>query len=127
MSVYVIENGKVRKSSDVQFADKIAKLKRDQGPWAVIDELVKVWAQKAPDEEKALRIQIDEQRQLLKDQTYGTTTGGGDVNRRLTMMFPHTLQLMIRSQYKPDELPFDQPFYREFLKRYPMFKVPDKI
>jgi hypothetical protein len=127
-NMYVIDqSGKVRTSEDVELADKIMETKRDKGLWPTIDLLLKVWKEKTPDEVKALKVQITDQKGVLADQEFGQTTGGKDFERRLTLMFPANLQMMIRSLYKSDELQINQEFFNEFARRYPMFMVADKL
>lgn len=121
-----IINGRIVSGSDIELADTITKLRQTKGPWDVIDALVNAWAERAPEEVKAMRVQIEEYRGMLADPTYGQTTGGHDQERRFKLDFPIALQTMIRTQYKSEELPFDGKFYSEFAKRYPFFKVAEK-
>lgn len=121
----VYAGGKVRDSDDVELADAIIKA-RQKSPWEVIDLLVKAWARRSPDEVKAVKIDINDRREMLNDKEYGTTMGGNDMERRFTLIFPTTLQSMIRTQYKAADLPFDRKFYQEFSKRYPGFKIAEK-
>ena len=117
------DNGKLRKAEDVALVDKIIELKNNEGPWAVVDFLLKVWSERSPDEVKAIQIDVEEQREMLTDKKFGTTAGGKDIERRFKMLFPSNLSLMIRTIYKAEELPFDDKFFSEFAKRYPVFKV----
>ena len=121
----VYEDGKIRDSEDTDLADEIIKARR-RGPWEVIDLLVKSWVRRSPEEVQAIKIDIDDRRELLVDKKYGVTMGGKDMERRFTLIFPTALQSLIRTQYKADELPFDRSFYSEFGKRYPGFKVAEK-
>lgn len=122
----IAENGKVRRKEDVELAEKIIELKNKKDHWAVIDELLKVWAKRSPDEEKALQIEIKDHREMLIDPTYGTTKGGKDQSRRFKLVFPNSLMLMIRTMYKANELQMDQEFFTEFVHRYPQFRVAAK-
>lgn len=116
-------NGRIVSGSDIELADKVMQLRQTKGPWEVIDALVSAWAERAPEEVKAMKIQIGEYRDLLVDPKYGQTSGGHDQERRFTLSFPYELQNMIRTQYKSEELPFDSKFYSEFGKRFPFFRV----
>jgi hypothetical protein len=111
----------------VDLVEKITKLRRDKDPWIIIDQLVDLWAKIAPDEENAQKIQINEYREQLIDPKFGQTAGGKHFERRFTIAIPQRLMLMIRSQYKPDELKTDAKFYQKFAKRYPFFKISEKI
>lgn len=127
MKLLIADNGKVRNSDDVELAEKAMEAKEKEGPWGVIDVLIRAWGERAPEQVQALRIELDDHRELLDDKKFGQTLGGKDFERRFTLVFPQNLQLMIRSIYKADELPFDREFYQEFARRYPFFKVAEEV
>jgi hypothetical protein len=121
--VVVDDNNKLRKAEDLTLAEEAIKLKNTQDQWAVIDLLLKAWLKRTPDDVEALRIQLEDHREMLDDKEFGTTRGGADMDRRFTLVFPSDLMVMIRTVYGPEELEFNQKFFREFTKRYPFFKV----
>ncbi len=125
-NIFIAENGKIRNLDDVQLAEDIIDLKNKKDSWAVIDKLLKIWAIKAPDEEQMLQINIDQYKETLKDKKFGQTLLGKDQERRFKLAFPRSLLMYIRSIYKADELKMDEKFYREFAKRYPVFKVAER-
>jgi len=125
--IFIQDNGKIRNLDDVELAEKVVEARKNKDPWDVIDGLLKVWAARAPDDEKAVMINVEQYREMQHDKVYAQTLKGKDQERRLTLAFPYSLQQMIRTQYKADVLPFDRAFFREFAKRYPAFKIPDKI
>lgn len=127
MAIIMELNGKLRDARDVELAERIVELAHKKDPWAVIDELVKIWISRSPDEVQAVKIDIDDQRELTADKRFGQTLGGRDMERRFTLLFPSQLQLLIRTQYKSEDLPFDSKFFKEFAKRYPGFKVAEKV
>lgn len=128
MANFIIsENGKIRDAEDMLLAERVANVKDQKDPWAVIDELVKVWAKRCPDEVEAVKIDVADQREMLVDKQFGRTMGGGDMERRFTLLFPNGLMYLIRTQYKAEELPFDRAFFREFVKRYPAFKIANSV
>lgn len=122
----VEDNGKLRNADDVALADKIMDLREKGDPWPVIDELVKVWIKRSPEEEKAMMINVEDHREMLVDKEYGTTLGGKDMDRRFKLLFPQGVEFLIRAVYKSEELPFNKDFYIEFGKRYPGFRVAQK-
>lgn len=124
--IFIAENGKIRNYDDVEVAENILKARADKDPWEVIDMLVELWAKKSPDDVQAMKINIDEYREVQEDKAFGQTKGGKDFQRRFTLSFPENLMLMIRTQYKAEELPMDSKFYRKFAERYPFFKVAEK-
>lgn len=121
----VYDNGKIRNSDDIELADAILKA-NGKGHWETIDLLVKAWMRRSPEEVQAVKIDISDRREMLNDKEYGTTMGGNDMERRFTLIFPTSLQALIRTQFKADALPFDRDFYREFSRRYPGFKIANK-
>src|SRR5260221_7199338 len=126
VDLIVEDNGKKRLKSDIDFTEEILKLKNQKDQWAVIDKLLERWAGDTPDEISALKIQIADHREMLTDKEFGQTSGGKDFDRRFTLVFPLKLQQMIRAIYSTDELEFDSQFYRDFVHRYPNFKVAEK-
>ncbi|MEK6884658.1 MAG: hypothetical protein AABY22_33805 [Nanoarchaeota archaeon] len=126
-NIVMVDNGILRKADNVELAEKIIQLRKQKDAWVVIDELLKAWSKRAPEEVDAFQIQIREYRENLIDKRFGQTKGGKDFGRRFILSFPKILMLMIRTQYKADELPMDSKFFAKFAKRYPFFKIPDKI
>ena len=124
--IVINENGKIRKVENVELAEQIIKDRHLKDPWVIIDSMVKLWTKNAPEEEEAMKINIEQYREGLVDKEFGQTLMGKDQERRFTMAFPRSLMLMIRTQYKADELPMDKEFFREFGKRYPAFKISAK-
>lgn len=124
--MFVAENGKIRKFDDVEFAEDIIKTKNAGGHWAVIDKMINAWAKRAPDDVKAIEINIKQYKETLEDKKFGQTTGGKDQERRFKLSFPYALMMMIRGVYKAEELQMDEDFFDEFAKRYPYFKVAEQ-
>jgi len=126
MNIPVLDNGAIRNSSDVQFADKIIELKRNKDPWVVIDLLVNAWAERSPEEFKGFKFQAEAHREGLYDSKYGQTANSNGQERRFTMMFPQSLYMMIRAVFK-GELKMDKKWMNEFAYRYPFFRIPNKL
>lgn len=124
--IFIADNGQIRNLEDVELAEKIIEKRAKKDPWAVIDELVQIWAKKAPDEVDAIQINVGQYRESLEDKKFGQTKLGKQQERRFKLSFPRTLMLMIRSVYKHNELEMDEKFFNEFAKRYPFFKVAEK-
>ncbi len=125
-NIVIEENGKIRNIADVELAEDIVEMRKKKDPWEVIDRLVKVWATNAPEDVEAIRINVEEYREIQEDKEYGRTKNGKDFERRFQLAFPVGLQGMIRTQYKAEELPFSRDFFRKFGKRFPFFKVAQK-
>lgn len=119
----VVDNGRIRTIEDIQLVEDIINLKNKKDKWAVIDKLVKLWAQKAPEEEKMIQVNIAQYKETLKDKKFGQTLQGKNQERRFKLSFPNSLMMYIRSIYDSSELKMDSKFFDEFGKKYPMFKV----
>jgi hypothetical protein len=127
MSNLVIdEKGRLLTSEKYELVDRIMKMRANNDPWVVIDELVKYWIKNAPEEVQALKINVSDAKEILIDKKFGQTKGGKDMERRFQLIFPTGLQNLIRGVYKTEELPFDREFYRKFSKKYPGFRVAEK-
>ena len=123
----VSDNGHIRDVDHVEFAEKIGKMRKEGDVWAVIEELVKFWGKNAKDDEAAMKVNIEQYKETTQDKEYATTLGGKDMERRFIMAMPKTVMLLIRTQYKADELPFDREFYQKFAAKFPFFKVAEKV
>lgn len=126
MAIPVISNGRIRKSEDVSFAEKAIELKNNKGVWDVIDFLMKRWISDSPEEVKAFKVHIDDTRENQIDKKFGRTRDKV-MDRRLVVVFPFELQNMIRALYRTDELSLDKKFFHEFARRFPAFRVPERI
>ena len=125
--LYIDDNGLPRKLSHLEAVNKIIELRRKGDMWEVIDVLLDLWSSTAPSEVDAMSINLEEYKESLVDKEFATTKGGGEMNRRFFLSFPKKLMLMIRTQYKTDELQFDRDFYNKFANRYPFFRVSEKV
>ena len=125
--LYIDDNGLPRKLSHLEAVNKIIELRRKGDMWEVIDVLLDLWSSTAPSEVDAMSINLEEYKESLVDKEFATTKGGGEMNRRFFLSFPKKLMFMIRTQYKTDELQFDRAFYNKFAKRYPFFRVSEKV
>lgn len=127
INMLVIENtGRVTDKDKVEFADRIMELRDKKDPWVVIDELVYYWIKSNPEEVEAVKIDVQDQRELLTDKKFGSTKGGKLMERRFKLLFPTSLMLMIRAVYPHEELKMDREFYDDFANRYPGFRVAEK-
>lgn len=126
LNVVVDENGKTRSKEDIDFADSVIKLKNTKDHWAVIEKLIGRWVTSESDEAEALKIQIEDYKEMLDDKEFASTKGGKDMDRRFSLIFPIRLMLMIRAIYSEEELQFDRKFYKDFVKKYPNFAIAEK-
>lgn len=120
-------NGRIVDKDDYVLTDKIIEARRNKNIWDVIDLLLKVWAKKAPNEVKAMKVQIADYKSDLIDKKFGQTKGGKQIERRFTLAFPQQLMFLIRKVYPVQELPMDKRFFATFAKKYPFFQIPEHL
>ena len=119
-------NNTPRNSRDVATADYLIDLKKrsQSNPWPVIDEVIKVFRSKAPRKWDAEIITIEVTRKA-QDNKYAVKEHASGTLRH-TVDIPVFVHHAIRCLYNSEELPFDKKFYKEFWKRYPVFRVIEK-
>ena len=125
--ILIAENGRIRKLADVELAEDIVKTRNQKDHWAVIDKLIKTWEERTPDEVQAIKINLEQYKEGLYDKEFGQTRLGKEQERRFSLVFPLQLQNMIRTLYSAEDVPFSKEFYRDFAKRYPRFRVAEKM
>lgn len=105
----------------VMLVDKLIKLKRDNqtNVWVVIDEIIKIWKDKYPTSWKSFIVTTEKTRDSRANK-YGSNDRAG---LRYTVDMPEWVHNVIRRLYDPSELAMDKKFFREFWKRYPVFRV----
>jgi hypothetical protein len=121
----------------VRLADRLIKAKRENNSekdstrsfWRVIDEVINVWKETRPNEWRATIIEISEDRDATYNE-YGAakkekTQGTGDLRR--TIDVPEFVEKAVRFLYSTNELPFNKEWYQELWKRYPEFRVSQKL
>lgn len=125
---------KIRNARDLSFADEVFKAKR-QNPWRAIELIVEAWATKKPKQFAAYDKYIGDTRENLADKKYGLTkdsSRNGRVSdrghdRRLKLIMPVDVERMIRVVFNTQELVMDKEFFDEFARRFPFFKIPEKL
>lgn len=129
--MYIFDQfGIKRKIEHIRAVEHLEELKAKHGNnfWPVIEECFKIWESTAPKEWKSHLFYLDDIR--------GTRRGKFAASRpdekhggvfRYTIDIPEKVMFMIRCLYTPDELPMDRQFFIEFAKRFPKYKVAEKI
>lgn len=120
-------SGRIIDSENLVFADRVLDLKRKNqtNPWEVIRFIINEWAKTNPSEYQSFIITMEDTRRE-QDNEFATSKDKNSSLRR-TLDIPHKVLNLIRATYDAEELPFDRTFFREFGKRFPKFKVADKI
>ena len=129
--MYILDSlGRKLDLNNVAAVENIVALKKKYGsnPWPVIEACFKVWADKKPSEYNSLLIRIKDIKETRKDSKFASTTDkvtGGIL--RYTLDIPQEVMYMIRCVYTPDELPMRREFFLEFSRRFPRFKIAEKL
>lgn len=116
-------SGKVMSSQVWQTADGLVKLRNTKGLWVVIGEVVKTWEKLKKERYTSHIVDLKDKRETRANQ-YGSTKSN---TLRYLLDIPEDILTMIRILYSVDELPFDKKFLREFGKRFPQYRVAEKI
>ena len=126
----VVDSGRLVESSVVQAADRLITLKKKHGsnPWPCIEECIKIWIKKSPDNWNSHIVNIQNLRRTRKDPKFASTYDkkhGGYL--RYTLDIPQEIIFYIRKLYTAEELPMNREFFIEWAKRFPVFKVAKKL
>lgn len=123
------ERGIQRDTDDLLLVERLEKLKASSTkPWDVIEELFKVFQKKQPKQWKSHLIEIDDIRETRKEKKFASSHDKAhDAYLRYTLDIPEFIMYGIRMLYTPDELVMDRKFYQEFAKRFPAYKVAEKL
>ncbi len=129
---YILDSkGRKLEGTDIAFVDKVLKLKNKSGsnPWPVLEEIVKFWRSKNRKRWDAYLIDVQNVKESRKDQKYASVHDKkNDGYLRYILDIPQEIIFMIRCVYSPDELPMDKKsgFFKEFAKKFTVFKVAKK-
>lgn len=115
-------------STDAMAADKLLKLKEDSGsnPWPVIEQCIKIWADKHPTKWDAYLVKVQNVRDTRHNSKYANSPDPNSGGRYL-LDIPQSVMLMIRCVYDADELPMNKEFFHEWMVRFPKMAIPEKI
>lgn len=124
--------GQKRKLSDIRAVDNLFRIKkRNTGnPWPVIEEILKMWEAKAKqlNQWNSYLYNLESTKETRKNKYAASDADevhGGIL--RYTLDIPEFVVYAIRMVYNVDELPMDKKFNHEFARRFPNFKVAEKI
>lgn len=121
MKVYDSLRGKMVNAEDALFAERIIMLSKKQDMWSVIEEIVTYWQTTNPKQFKSFLIDVDE-----KKQTRAKSTGASSSsNMRYLVDIPIKLYAMIKAVY-PDIIQ-EKDFFRNFAKRFPRYRVAERL
>lgn len=123
------ELGQKRKIEHLRAVQRLEQLKKESGsnPWPVIEECFKVWEDTNPTAWKAFLVNVTDTRNTRANKyasVYDKKNGG---YLRYTLDIPEKVMYMIRCIYNEQELVMDKKFFHEFARRFPKYKVAEKI
>ena len=115
-------------AKNVQAADKLLKLKKENKLWEVVEECFNIWSKKNKGEWKAFLFHVEEVRETRKRTKgfRGVTKGKDGGYIEYTIDIPQDVIYMLRVLYTPDELPMNKQFFRSLAKKFPKFRVSGK-
>lgn len=116
-------------AGSIDFVNEVMRVREAKNaPWPAIDLFVKFFKKQHPKRYQSHLIEIRDIRETRKDQKFASTkdkvTGG---ILRYTLDIPTDIIYMIRKIYNTNELDFNREFYMEFAKRYPEWKIAEKL
>lgn len=129
MGLQVINNGVIRDSDHIHIVDHLLKLKKNKPFWEVVEEVVKAWKGRNPEEWESYVIHLDA---VKKDQKVtgrgwrGVSRSDG-IERSLVVDLPVWIDMCLRVLYRGDEVQFDKKFYRTFARKFPIFRIREKV
>ena len=120
MDLDVFTNGKVRSLQDIKAVDVLLEKVKHKDMWEVIGFIVQVFEKRYPEYSKSIQnANIDRRKRLIR----GTASNKSHGMRHLISMPPQLKDLM--DFFLED---YENPgFWREFARRFPQYKVPERI
>lgn len=110
----------------VSGADTLIEMKKTKPVWEVIAKAIDIWADTHPIQWESVLIDTKYTRETRKDKKFGTSKTKAS-NLRYTLDMPLPVSKMIRALYNPDELPMDRKFFIKFARKFPAFKIAEKM
>jgi len=117
--------GEPRNTQDIEAASRLIKLKQKHGSdyWPVVEECLRIWAAKKPQEYKSFLLDLKDIQDTRRDKFASSETE----MFRFTLDIPETVVFMLRKLYTTDEMPMDKEFFRKWARKFPKMKVAEKI
>jgi hypothetical protein len=117
--------GEKRQVADIEAASRLIKLKEKHGSnvWPVIDEILRIWIAKHPQEYKSFLFELKDMKETRRNKFASSETE----MYRYTLDIPETVIYMIRKLYPEKDLPMDKKFFRTWARKYPKMRVSERI
>lgn len=123
MEFDVVTNERIRPAWAVRAVDELLHKIKDKPIWEGVDLLVRKWFELHPEDAKSL-TRLKDERLLTNKNDYGATS---DLSMRGLATVPTGLSDLITFFYD-DDVRFDpKKFWREFVRKYPIFTMASRI
>ncbi len=129
MEVSAVTNGVVRDSDHVQSVDHLLQLKKTKPFWEVVSAVIDMWMERDPEQWKSYILHLDavKKDQKVKNNRWRGVSNSDGIERSLVVDFPVWIDMCLRVLYKGDDVQFDKKFYRTFAKKFPVFRIREKV
>lgn len=115
--------GEPRQVTDIEAIRRLMKLRQTKDVWIVVEECLRIWSSKRPQEYKSHLIELKDIKETRRDKFASSKTE----MFRYTLDIPETVIFMLRKLYTVQELPMDRKFFRTWAKKFPRMQVAEKI
>jgi len=122
--IAVLDQETMRSAKDIVAVERIMKAYKTKSFWPCVDEIMKVWSEVNPGKWNELIVEVKNTKSTLKDKKYATTNSKS-MERRFLLRMPDFVHNAIIKLY-PNE-PMNRRFFNTFARRYPAFRVSDKV
>lgn len=112
-----------------QIADHMVQYANTHGMWPTIEFIVDRWAVRNPEEAAAFKKTLEDEKHNLQDR-FGTNEQSrkGQMPMRRVLEVPEKISVLINILFTIQKREYEggeKQFWRDFGKRFPMFKVGD--
>lgn len=122
--IEILDNGSFRPAANVAAVERIMAASKKMSFWDCLDEIMKVWQERNPSRWEEIIYEVKLTKSDLKDKKFATTPSK-NMERRLLLRMPDFVNYAITILY-PD-FKMDRKFFNTFARRYPAFRVSDKV
>lgn len=109
----------------VMTADHLIELKQKNQTdiWVVIDEIISTFKKRKPKEYDSYIMEVQE----IRDTRADKFASNKKASLRYTVDCPEFVVKALRFLYDPAELDMNKAFWAEFWRRYPIFRVSERL
>lgn len=93
----------------------------------IIPSVVKLWKHSKPAEYKSYIVEMDDIRETRKNEYASSLDKETGIEQRYIVDIPQFIISVLRLLYTVEEMPMNKEFFRDFARKFPEFKVAQKI